>query len=263
MSLIKNNFSNYLYSLWTAGGIKRGDKLLIHSNLKNILLDLKKKKFSFTVEDIIFNLLDFLGQEGTLIFPSFSFKFVDSKFFSLKKTKSEMGIMSETARKLAKQNRTWNPIYSFSILGNVPNAEIKKKNYSALGNKSIFNWIIQNDGKIILIDLADQNSMTIYHHIEEINNADWRFHKIFEGNYIDWNENRTLVKAKTFVRKDKDAITTNVLGMQNYLMEKKLYFCQFKNSIKGIRSIKAKVVKTSVEKILKNNGAEGMLYTTK
>ena len=27
-----------------------------------------------------------------------------------------------------------------------------------------------NDGKIILIDLADQNSMTIYHHIEEINN---------------------------------------------------------------------------------------------
>ena len=50
--------------------------------------------------------------------------FVSTKFFSIKKTKSETGVMSEIARKLSKNNRTWHPVYSFAILGNVPKDQI-------------------------------------------------------------------------------------------------------------------------------------------
>ena len=93
--------------------------------------------------------------------------------------------------------------------------------------------------------------MTIYHHIEEMNNVTWRFHKIFKGTYIDWDQKKTEVEASTFVRKDIFKINTNVNGMQKYFMKNNLYVCQNKGSTNGIRSIDAKIVKIHVEKIFK------------
>ncbi|MAV83211.1 MAG: hypothetical protein CMI90_07110 [Pelagibacteraceae bacterium] len=263
MIVVKKDFKNYLNLFWSSGGLKRDDNILIHSNLKNLILLLRKKKFSFKVEDIIYNLLDYLGPKATLIFPTFTFNFTSSKFFSVSETKSEMGIMSETARKLCKKNRTWHPIYSFAILGNVPKDQILKKNYSALGQDSMFGWLIENEGKVAVIDLNDQECMTIYHHIEEMNNVEWRCLKSFEGLYKDWNLKQTKIKAKTFVRKDKNRIVTDVGGMQKYLMDRDYYFCQNNKSTKGIRSIKSVIIKKNVEKILKKGIAKGLLYSTK
>ena len=243
MIIINKDFKNYLNLFWSSGGLKRDDNVLIHSNLKNLILFLKKEKLSFKVEDIIYNLLDYLGPKATLIFPTFTFNFTSSKFFSVSKSKSEMGIMSETARKLSENNRTWHPIYSFAILGNVPKDQILKNNYSALGEDSMFGWLIKNEGKIAVIDLNDQECMTMYHHIEEINNVDWRYFKYFEGLYEDWNFKKKKVKAKTFVRKDKNKIITDVSGMQKYLMDRNYYFCQNNHSVKGIRSIDSNVIK--------------------
>ena len=60
---------------------------------------------------------------------------------------------------------------------------------------------------------------------------------------------RKKVKAKTFVRKDKNKIITDVSGMQKYLMDRNYYFCQNNHSVKGIRSIDSNVIK-NVEEIL-------------
>ena len=78
MSISKTEFKDFLNSYWKSGGINKNDNVLIHSNLKNLIFILKRKNFSFQVEDIIMNLLDFLGPRSTLIFPTFTFIFVSS-----------------------------------------------------------------------------------------------------------------------------------------------------------------------------------------
>ena len=38
MIIINKDFKNYLNLFWSSGGLKRDDNVLIHSNLKNLIL---------------------------------------------------------------------------------------------------------------------------------------------------------------------------------------------------------------------------------
>ena len=40
------------------------------------------------------------------------------------------------------------------------------------------------DGKIAVIGLDDQNSMTTYHYVEQYNQVDYRYYKSCTGDYI-------------------------------------------------------------------------------
>ena len=70
-------------------------------------------------------------------------------------------------------------VYSFSLHGNFPKEILLKKKYKAFGDEPVFNFLNENNGKIAILDLPDQNSMTFYHYIEEKLNASWRYHKEF------------------------------------------------------------------------------------
>ena len=56
-------------------------------------------------------------------------------------------------------------------------------NFSAYGEDSLFDILRKLNGKIGVLDISEENSMTFYHHIEEMNNVNWRYHKIFKGIY--------------------------------------------------------------------------------
>ena len=254
------NFNSFLNNYFSSAGLKKDDKILLHSNVKNLYMSLKKLKYRFEMDDILNCLIDFLGNKGTLILPSFNFNFCKGELYSCLHTKSQMGILSEAARIKAGKNKTWHPVYSFSIFGNIPKTELEKKNYSALGKESIFNWLTNNDGKIGIIDLSDQRSMTYYHHVEELMNADWRFQKEFFGKYENFDKNLSQVKAKIFVRKIEEGIITDVNKMEKILWSKNLYTAHYNNSKKGFRTIKAKAIKAEVEKIILGGKAEGILY---
>lgn len=251
-------FNNFLNELWVEGGIRRNDNILLHSNMAPLLFKLKKKKFIFKVEDILFNLINYLGPSGSLILPTFFFKFSEKKFFSRLKTKSEMGKLSEIALNEFPYKRTWHPVYSFIVIGNVPESEILKKNYSALGKDSIFNWLLQVNGKIAILDLNDQNSMTFYHFIEELNQVSYREFKNLKGSYEDWGNEKYKVDAKIFVRKKN--ILTDVHNMEKILWENNCYNAAKKFNYSGLRSCNMNKVKIEVEKIINKNKAEGILY---
>jgi aminoglycoside 3-N-acetyltransferase len=253
---IKNYISNFLIE----GNVNKGDIVLIHSNISELYKNLIKENFNFSLNDVLDIFLEHIGPKGTLIFPTFNFTFCKGNFFSSKDTVSEMGSLSELARIRAGENRTWHPVYSFALFGNIPNKEIQKKNYSAYGEDSIFNWLTDVNGKISIINLTDQNSMTYYHHVEEIMNVDWRFHKNFTGDYIDFNDVKKKTTAKIFVRDISKGIKTDVKNMEKILWSKNLYKSKYLNSKKGCRSIEIKDLKKEVVTIIKTNKAKGTLY---
>ena len=197
-----------------------------------------------------------------MIIPTFNFDFCKGLDFSIKNTVSQMGTLSESLRLKAEKNRTWHPVYSFVTFGKIPKELIKKQNYSAYGRESIFNWITENDGKIGVIDLPDQKSMTYYHHVEESLKVNWRFMKTFVGNYTDFNNKTYKTEAKIYVRKINEGVVTKVDGMEKILWKKNLYKSKNNFSHKGCRSIRAKSLKKEVEEVILSNSAKINLITS-
>ena len=251
-----------IFEILKNNGIKKNDIVLLHSNIKPLYKYLLKQKYNFNLKDISNCIIEYFDKSGTLIIPTFNFDFCRGKPYHAKETQSKMGVLSEEFRKISIRNRTWHPVYSFSLHGNFPKEILLKKKYKAFGDEPVFNFLNENNGKIAILDLPDQNSMTFYHYIEEKLNASWRYHKEFCGDYYNF-DNQIIKDEKTsiFVRKkEKDyEILTDVNEMQRILFDKKLYISQ-KNSIEGLRSIEAKIVYEEVEKVIKNKLAEGILY---
>ena len=48
-----------------------------------------------------------------------------------------MGVLSETFRNISEKNRTWHPVYSFSLHGKIPYDQLEKKKLFSLWKKII------------------------------------------------------------------------------------------------------------------------------
>lgn len=95
--------------------LTEGDISFVHSSLDRLNLDFP----SFQVLDI---LLEIVGENGTLIFPTYpkltSYKFLKSgEVFDIRKTPSYMGILSEFARRHSKAIRSVHPTKSVVAIG--------------------------------------------------------------------------------------------------------------------------------------------------
>ena len=98
-------FHSFMKDYLIKGGLQKGDKVLLHSNLKYLIKSLLNKKIIFNIDNIIDSILEFLGHKGTLVVPTFNFDFCHEKPFSFLDTKSQMGILSEALRIKNKLNQ--------------------------------------------------------------------------------------------------------------------------------------------------------------
>ena len=101
--------------------IKKNDKILVNSNILNIISKFKNKNLP---KIIIKCLRDKIRPNGTLLFPTFNWNFCKGKTFDYKKTKSNTGALSNISLSMKDFKRSINPIYSFNVCGK------DKKNYS-------------------------------------------------------------------------------------------------------------------------------------
>jgi aminoglycoside 3-N-acetyltransferase len=247
-------------SQWFESGIEPGDTLLLHSNITRMLLHSRRIKESVSPTEILDCLLDLLGKNGTLITPQFNFNFTNGSSFDTRSTKSQMGILTELARIHPRSIRTGHPIYSFSIIGAKQNYFKNVDNFSAYSNKSPFGILTELDGKIGVIDLDDQDSMTFYHHVEEMNNVNYRYHKNFSGLYTDVKGFTSSKTYSVFVRKIEEGVITSVNPMGDLLWKNKLYKGNLPGNNSGLRTIKACELFSFVDDIIKKGMARGTLF---
>jgi aminoglycoside N3'-acetyltransferase len=160
-------------------GLEKGDVVLVHSSFKSF------GGVESGPQTVINALLDVLGEEGTLIVPTFNFQFCRGETFDVRETPSHMGIISELIRKNPKSRRVFHPIYSFAILGKLTDELGSIRYKSSYGRDSIFGKLRDLDGKIMIIGLSYNNSMTFFHHVEEMEGCDWRYFKKFTGTVVE------------------------------------------------------------------------------
>ena len=242
---------------WRKCDINPGDTVLVHSSLKRTL-----QTHNTTPQAVMESFLEAVGPDGTVLFPLFNFDFTKGVRFDIRSTPSQMGALTETARLHPDAVRSGHPIYSFAIIG--PQAQkFNVDNYSGYGPDSPFAILRQLDGKIGVLDLEDQNSMTLYHHIEEMHGVPYRFHKKFTGQYTDANGVTSERTYGLFVRDLDKGVMTNVNPMGEILWENGLYHGDRPKQGIGLRTISANAMYDAVSEVIEAGRALGLLYSIK
>ena len=156
--------------------------------------------------------------------------------------------------------RTGHPIYSFAVIGAQAAAFRGLVNFSGYGADSCFSRLRAMGGKIAVLDLPDQRSMTFYHHVEEMHAVPWRYHKRFSGSYTDGAGERRERESGLFVRDIENGVHTHVDPMADVLCAAGPYRGDRPGTGSGLRVIDAGVMYEAVADIIAADRAEGLLF---
>jgi aminoglycoside 3-N-acetyltransferase len=195
-------------------GVESGDALLVHSSYKSL------GSVGGGPSSVIGALQDALGDQGTLIMPTFNFAFCEGEPFDARTTPSRMGVLTEIVRQMPGATRVEHPIYSFAVVGHRAREAATIANSSSYGRDSLFGRLRGWDGKIMIIGLSYNDSMTFFHHVEEMQGVDYRYMKSFTGAVTGMNGRVTERTVTMFVRDLERGVVTAVDAMGELLANK-------------------------------------------
>lgn len=197
-------------------GVEAGDTLLVHSSYKSFgPVDGGPQ----TVIRALEMALD-TEHDGTLIMPTFNFGFNKGEPWDVRTTPSKMGVLTELARQDPRAKRVFHPFYSFAVLGKHAEMLGGLRYKSAYERNSVFGKLRDLDGKIMVIGLSYTNSMTFFHHIEQMEGVDYRFLKQFTGEVTD-ADGRTYTDTFEMLVRDIDKGVITEVDPMGFLMEEK------------------------------------------
>jgi aminoglycoside 3-N-acetyltransferase len=247
---------------WQQAGLGRGDTVLVHSSLRRTLRRLLSAGRQVTADDLLASFIEAVGPTGTLLMPLFNFDFPKGIRFDIRSSPSQMGALTEAARLHPRAVRTGHPIYSFAVIGAEAERYRGIENFSGYGADSPFAMLHRGGGRIAVLDLPDVQSMTFYHYVEQCNEVPYRFHKVFEGEYVGADGVVAVRRFGLFVRDTDKGVQTDVDPMGELLWKRGLYR-GFRPGIGcGLRVIDAAAMFDAVSAIIRAGNAEGMLYRT-
>ena len=240
--------------------ITPGDKILVHSNILKILIKLKKKNKKFNANLIIDSLINKVGPNGTIIFPTYNWDFCNGKGFDYNKTQSKSGSLGNFALERKDFRRTKNPIYSFAVTGKDKDYLCNLNHNNCFDLDSPFGYLIKNHGKNLFIGLDYKDGFTLIHVAEQTVGVNYRILKDFSGSYIDNFKKKSKVNCKLYVRNLNSDVARSMIDkkmdkvlIKNQAYEKKIVGGIIINLIDMNKAYKI------MKHDLQNNG--GLVYT--
>ena len=173
--------------------------LLVHSSLRSL--------GGASAADVIDGLRDALGEEGTLVFPTLSYRNCNpnNPVFDYYKTQSNVGYLPEYFRTEVKGViRSMNPTHSCAAIGK--NAEFVTSGHildkTPCGANSPFRRIMELNGKILFLGCG-MNCNTSMHAVEELSEPSYLYGGEFEYTFTDANGKE--YKAPPQIEKQRQA----------------------------------------------------------
>ena len=233
--------------------IEKGDTVLIHSSIGRTC-----RNYGWSPDDILDILLEKVGNDGTLVFPSFTFyDWCHLGKFDILNTPGRMGALSEAARKYPGSVRSGHPAMSFVAIGkHSPLFDIN--HVEGWGTPSPFDVVGQLDGKIALIDLHDQVGMSAHHYIEERVQAKHRFSKMFTGEYTYADGEKYKAHHSLYVRKEN--VVTWLYLIEEMLWDAGIYYGNRAGIGDGMRLCKAREFKDYMLEQYKQGDLKGISW---
>ena len=140
--------------------IEPGSLVILHASFAPC-----KREENLTPQQVLNMLIDRLGENGTLMAPTFTYSY--SKIWNIKPFDKNTtpgngnGILSETLRQMPGAVRSNNPTYSVAVYGKYAHELTDgSNNYAGLGHGSSYENALKLGAKILLLNVAsNRNSM--------------------------------------------------------------------------------------------------------
>lgn len=120
-----------------------------------------------------------IGDEGTLVVPTFTYSFPRREVFDPVNTASRMGTFAEWIRRHPKAYRSLDSSFSVAALGGRAKELTQDAPENSFGPNSFFERFLKADGRILNLNF-DAGS-TFIHYVERELRVLYRFDKTFEG----------------------------------------------------------------------------------
>lgn len=209
--------------------IERGDRVLFASDITNAGYEVEFDRLTGKLHQFVDLLKEKVGEEGTLLFPTYNWDFCKGKPFNYKKTRSRTGALSQLVLKRTDFTRTHHALYSFAVWGRETKLLYDMNDKNSFVGNTPFDWLYKNNGKMIAMDT--NNFFTFAHYVEEANNVDYRFVKDFHSKYIDEWDRESERTYSMFVRYLDER---HVSGNPNFHRWLRAEGVQHEQSVQGI-----------------------------
>jgi len=198
--------------------IQKGNILLVSSDMVLLGIECARNGYILDINVFIESLMNKLGREGTLLFPTYNWDFCKGITFDYYKTQCKTGILGQTALNRKDFRRTQHPIYSFAVWGKDQDYLCELSNKSAFGIDSPFAYLDKKKGKNLMVGLFFRGCFTYVHYIQEISGIlDCRYMKNFEGKYIDEDQKESIREYSMFVKKLDLNVTNDTLPIGEHI----------------------------------------------
>lgn len=175
-------FTDWLKSLdW----LRKGDCVYVVSDMLELAKTEKARGQRLDLDGLIEGLQEILGQEGTLLFPTFNWDFCKGVGFDYHRTPARTGALPKAALKREDFTRTSHPLYSFAVWGGRREELVRNRSIDSFGPGTIFESLFCWEAKVLAIGLPALSGVTYIHHVEQTVGVPYRYHKEFTADYTD------------------------------------------------------------------------------
>ena len=203
--------------------IHKGDIVFTNSDSKIMLFDAMRNKASRDLNLFIDGMIDAVGPDGTIIFPTYNWGYCSGKAFDYRNTESETGSIGSLALKRSEFKRTRHPIYSMAVYGKYQDELVSMDNTDSFGLDSPFAFLKNHNAINCIIDVTLKHCFTFVHFVEEQSGVvHHRFIKDFTGEYIDANGNSSIRTYSMFVRDLNMDVETTIDPIENDFISKEV-----------------------------------------
>lgn len=205
-------------------GIKKGDIVFVSSDIIQLFFyDMRINKIKPDINKFIDSFIECVGEEGTLLFPTYNWDFCRGITFDWANTPGRTGSLGNACLKRKDFKRTNHPMYSCAVWG-------KDKDYlcsidykSSFGEDSIFGYLDKKHAKQVIIGVDLTHCFTYLHYVEEkVPQLDYRYMKDFTSTYIDSSGNKTTRTYSMLVRYLDKEVVADFSGIEKIFLSKGL-----------------------------------------
>ena len=165
--------------------LEKGDCVYVVSDMLDLAKSYREQGQKLEMDAMIETLQGLVGEEGTLLFPTFNWDFCKGVGFDYYKTPVRTGALSKAALKRSDFSRTAHPLYSFAVWGAYKEELMADRSVDAFGPGTIFERMYLWDAKVLAIGLSPLQGVTYVHHVEQMVGVPYRYHKNFTADYTD------------------------------------------------------------------------------
>ena len=160
-------------------GIKEGDNLFVHSNIGFFGRMEGVTSADSLCDSFLSVLRKSVGEEGTVVLPTFSYSFCHGEIYDPKETKSDCGMLTEYSYRKGGFTRSYDPNFSISVWGKNTEYYTNNPASESFGKDSFWDRLLTTGGKLVCMNM-DCGS-TFVHFVERACSVSYRYNKSFNG----------------------------------------------------------------------------------